>query len=699
VYNEDGSVSYEDYGGGGGGATPVTKPFTYTGGLQEFTVDTPIIKPDYILVGNTSLQLTQFTWSGSTFTITDTLTNGAVIEIGYWDDTTFINSIAPDGVIESGNLEAVSGDKIYDFNQFSIKEAVNVTNGFYINTSGVLVAGSSWNYTNYIKINPSGNYFLSLVANLGVYAILTYYDINKVRLSSVDATVSYTYTKEKLTTPPNAYFVRLSMNNSSLAAFDFKIDGQSNSKVLSEEEELPTTYIDLTSLTNREAGFYFQPSGSVASLGSYSIIDLFKINPKGNYYLSLKDNGNGGYTTIGYYDINRNRISGVINSNLVVYSKTLLSIPSNAYYITFTIYNNDYSTFVLYTDEKVAAYITHTDLSSLSKDLFVSKYFDAVLNEDTNIFLDNLSIFASTKLETIGGSPSILRVNRSLRVNPTSMVADMVLNLVNPKNDNITSCLVRTIPKIVGDGTVQKNIMMVGDSLTDNEYLSQEIFSKLNADGDYIINQIGTRGTIAKHEGRGGWLWSKYVHEPTYAGITNPFIYNGVLDFNQYCIDNSFSGLDIVLINLGTNDVSIGKSKVSNTKINSIITDAKMFIDAILSSYPSCKISIGLQAVGAPEFPTADRSANAFRESIGLLNQAYVTNFDNGTYNANVTTHNRHTTIDREWSYVYVDEPISARNANTWRKYTDAVHPQTVGYLQFADSDYSKIRAFLNGML
>jgi len=36
-----------------------------------------------------------------------------VIEIGYWDDTTFINSIAPDGVIESGNVEAVSGGKIF----------------------------------------------------------------------------------------------------------------------------------------------------------------------------------------------------------------------------------------------------------------------------------------------------------------------------------------------------------------------------------------------------------------------------------------------------------------------------------------------------------------------------------------------------------------------------------------------------------
>ena len=95
------------------GATPIVKPFTYAGGVQEFTVDTPIIKPDYILVGNTSLQLTQFTWAGSKFTITDTLTVGAAIEIGYWDDTTFINSIAPDGVIESGNLEAVSGGEIY----------------------------------------------------------------------------------------------------------------------------------------------------------------------------------------------------------------------------------------------------------------------------------------------------------------------------------------------------------------------------------------------------------------------------------------------------------------------------------------------------------------------------------------------------------------------------------------------------------
>jgi len=95
VYNEDGTYTYEDYGGGSsGGATPVTKAFTYTGGVQEFTVDTPIIEPSYILVGNTSLQLTQFTWAGSKFTITDTLTNGAVIEIGYWDATAVIGSVS-----------------------------------------------------------------------------------------------------------------------------------------------------------------------------------------------------------------------------------------------------------------------------------------------------------------------------------------------------------------------------------------------------------------------------------------------------------------------------------------------------------------------------------------------------------------------------------------------------------------------------
>ena len=133
VYNLDGSVSYEDYGGGSsGGATPVTKSFTYAGGVQEFIVDTPIIKPDYILVGNTSLQRTQYTWAGSKFTITDTLTNGAVIEIGYWDATATIPTESYTKA--ESDAQFAKSIEISQAGYQSLKDAGTLENAFYFTT-------------------------------------------------------------------------------------------------------------------------------------------------------------------------------------------------------------------------------------------------------------------------------------------------------------------------------------------------------------------------------------------------------------------------------------------------------------------------------------------------------------------------------------------------------------------------------------
>ena len=166
VYNLDGSVTYEDYGGGSSGATPITKPFTYTGGVQEFTVDTPIIKPDYILVGNTSLQLTQFTWAGSKFTITDTLTVGAVIEIGYWDDTAVIGSVSS------------KSDK-----------TIQIT-GVSLATSGWILVGSFFEY-NYANAGITANKIVDVIPDKSTIDIVQASEILPETLSGAGTVKFY----------------------------------------------------------------------------------------------------------------------------------------------------------------------------------------------------------------------------------------------------------------------------------------------------------------------------------------------------------------------------------------------------------------------------------------------------------------------------------------------------------------------------
>ena len=88
-----------------------------------------------------------------------------------------------------------------------------------------------------------------------------------------------------------------------------------------------------------------------------------------------------------------------------------------------------------------------------------------------------------------------------------------------------------------------------------------------------------------------------------------------------------------------------------------------------------------------------------FRESIFDLSSLFIDEFDNGKYHANVTTLAINAWIDRINSYPYVDEAVSDRVAELERKYTDTVHPMDIGYYQWADAYYAKIRSFLAGNL
>ena len=88
VHNADGSKRYEDYGVGGSYIPLLSEPFTYTVGLQEFILPVPILEIYSVLVGISSLQRTQYNYTGSKVTITDTLTTGAVIEINYKSNST-----------------------------------------------------------------------------------------------------------------------------------------------------------------------------------------------------------------------------------------------------------------------------------------------------------------------------------------------------------------------------------------------------------------------------------------------------------------------------------------------------------------------------------------------------------------------------------------------------------------------------------
>ncbi|KAK9680669.1 GDSL-like Lipase/Acylhydrolase [Popillia japonica] len=323
--------------------------------------------------------------------------------------------------------------------------------------------------------------------------------------------------------------------------------------------------------------------------------------------------------------------------------------------------------------------------------------FDGIVGKTLNVYYDNMLTIAGRASRVNIDTATPTRGEYGIHYTPTatgSQTSTIAVMNNNGTVANSKSVTFNYAPNSGGDGST-KNIMLLGDSLTDNNYLPTEFFRLLDADGDYTINQIGTRtndnGT--KHEGRERWSWLAYLAQENFASINNSFFNNGQLDFNNYLTANGFSEPDIVFMFLGTNDITQGITLQTPSSIAAIIANAKSFISAMQAVYTGSKIVICLPSVGGAWRSEGIYNMTVFRYSVQLLNQAYIDTFDNGTYNANVTCCGLGLYSYNPDSYPYTEEVISERLSATQRIYTDTVHPTEAGYYQWADAMYYKTRA------
>lgn len=281
-------------------------------------------------------------------------------------------------------------------------------------------------------------------------------------------------------------------------------------------------------------------------------------------------------------------------------------------------------------------------------DIPLPTIIDTMVNRELCIYYDTLSRFEnSEKLYKFSGDSNLRRNEYCLHYKPTIDSSDIQLNCIRLNRSTAELQEIKAITLKVNTlltNKVSKNICICGDSLVDNNYLAKEIYRMLSEDGDIDYKMIGTRGTEdGKHEGRGSWTWKNYLEGNEFAGKTNAFwdTDTGKLNFQKYCSNNGFSGIDYFLIELGTNDISQGIT-IYNTleSVEPFIARAKQFIDALLSpetGYPNCKIGIGLISPGAFYFYNTQANSYIFRKSANTLNIAYLKNFDAGKYNNNVT--------------------------------------------------------------
>ena len=568
----------------------------------------------------------------------------------------------------------------------------------FIDNNGNDNLNDNWRKTDYILISNNDLYVTTGLIT-GSINIISFYNKNKEYISGIPAPSKLT--RQKLVIPSSAEYIRYCSNASLIDVFVVKTDINNYIRT-----EMTTNMVGIL-----DTNSYITSDGRRATLNynRYSTTDYIYVNNLQNIYLNIVSQ-TGSSLIYAFYDKNKDFISGIVSSSenfdnvsgATGYLVKDVVVPSNAVYIRLTL-DPHYNQFIGTSNYNYWKFIEQVKRVT-TNDIMLPKYIDVAIGHQCNLFFDSLrrinrkNEHIELKYPNVNG---IRLFEDHLQIEQEQLSSDVDINFSILDEDLKfiveKSTTIRISPTNIGDGG-SKNICIMGDSLIDGTYTPKEAEEFLLDDNDYDFHFLGTRGAAPYlHEGRGGWSWGNYL-TPSYNGVTNAFWNTSLnrLDFKNY-MSTYFPTLDdkidIFIACLGTNDVYQGSD--SNVDYNAIIGRAKTFIDQLLTDYPDCKVVIGLCGYGAPNM----MGSRWFQNKIQILGLHYINNFDDGIYNPNVTTVAHGLWIDRWNSYQHVDIARTDKDASLNRVFTNLAHPDVVGYKQWGDALYAKIRAFLNGYL
>lgn len=241
------------------------------------------------------------------------------------------------------------------------------------------------------------------------------------------------------------------------------------------------------------------------------------------------------------------------------------------------------------------------------------------------------------------------------------------------------------VPKSSGTGLTKK-ILLIGDSLTFNAPLSKHLVDDLLTNDVMNVSLIGTLGTAPYlREGRSGWSPSDYVTGYEHGdSFTNAFWNptSQAFDFSYYMTQNSFTGVDYVFINLGTN---LGEHTV---------TEMVEALEEMVTSIHAYDANIRVGVWTPP--PRALMGDGFLRGNDNTLDRvkAIIDQFKNRTgsriYVVPVTLN-----VDPYHDFPYETVNVSSRNSSFQMVVsTDRTHPADAGYWKMADVIYNYIKYF-----
>lgn len=266
-------------------------------------------------------------------------------------------------------------------------------------------------------------------------------------------------------------------------------------------------------------------------------------------YIQKMEQGHYLKAKMAFYDENKKYIEGTYVDIGTLNSTAPFSIerPKNAKYVCFALQNdkNNYYTNLSISGELLTEYIPYSfevlknfkgaafqhDVDLIKSELtkLNSKVSINLANRYFAVIGDTLEIFTKSIIDAPNIDSYYIeflcdkgnKYKRKWVYVPKDSDSDFNLTVKVFNADRVLlsekSTAIKIIPKKTSP-SIPKNILSVGDSLTDNGYWVKELNRRLTSDtgtpiGDGLtnINFLGTQGNGVCYEGRGGWTWKSYL--------------------------------------------------------------------------------------------------------------------------------------------------------------------------------------------
>ena len=276
------------------------------------------------------------------------------------------------------------------------------------------------------------------------------------------------------------------------------------------------------------------------------------------------------------------------------------------------------------------------------------------------------------------------------------------------------------LPKNAGEGK-KLSVLMVGASQTNAGQYANRLVELMSRPGNPEFTTIGTRGTVGKHEGYGGWRWDSFLTKWGYVGkntmdgmhpsravrYNSPFLFpangeenaeKGVFDLNRYFLENNGGKVpDVVTFQLGLNDFFLAKDDT----IEEITARSLANMELLIAEFK--KLSPVPEMLAFQHIPGAGQDGFGASYKSGQTGWQYRKNLD--YYNRKIFEKCRqlgigaipmYINIDTENNYPILEQPINFDNPQKIVRQNNGVHPAKAGYYQMGDTLYCWIKAILH---